>query len=277
MKPTAAQAELIATEVKPARGKKRELMPTPPAMPLAAPAEPAPLLFGIITADMLKDIDVDKMQHLLDMKLRIEAIEAEKQFNKALASFQGEMPAVYKWRAESKGKYNYASYDDIMRLARPILQKNGLSVSFSQSETTDTLTIVCRISHVGGHTLESPFAMPKDGPIKTSDGRNVTSLAQAQASSNTYAKRYCLCNALDIVVTSEDDDCEAGGGTSLFNEHEVSEVSTLLDKFGETRDNVLSGMLNWLRVESLTDIPSARFNEVMDKLRAKLKVEGKAK
>jgi len=249
----------------------------PRATQLATVPEEAPMLFGIITPAMLKDIDVDKMQQLLDMKLRIEAIEAEKQFNRALANFQGEMPAIYKWRQESKGKYNYASYDDIMRMARPILQKHGLAISFSQSETPETLIIVCRVAHVGGHSQETPFTMPKDGPIKTQDGRNVTSEAQAQASANSYAKRYCLCNALDIVVTSEDDDGQASAGQTNFNEHEVSEISALLDKFGEKRDTVLSGMLNWLRVDSLEQIPSERFKEVMAKLRAKLKAEGGAK
>lgn len=232
-----------------------------------------PLLFGIISPQMLSEIDTDKMQNLLDMKMKLDALEAEKDFNKAMAKFQGEMPPVFKWREEDKGKYNYAAYEDIMRIARPFLKKNKLSISFNQSETETSLKMVCRVAHAGGHSMETSFTLPKDGPIQTRDGRNVTSQAQAQGSSNSYAKRYCLCNALDIVVTDEDDD-GAAGQNDFLNESQQSEIMEVLDKF-KNRESVLSGLLGWKRVPSISDIRAAEYPEVIKGLKAKLQAESK--
>lgn len=215
----------------------------------------------------LSQVDPDKLEKLLNVQAVWEDRQAEKQFNAAIAGFQSEMPPVFKWRKESQGKYNYASYDDIMALARPILRKNGLALSFSQTETEATITIVCTISHIGGHSRDATYTSPKDGPIKTKEGRNVTSEAQAQASANTYARRNCLCNALDIVVTDDDDNGQASADPSIDDKQET-EILNLLD---QCPPEAKPGFLAYLGVQSIKEIRASQFGKARAALNKKIK------
>lgn len=221
---------------------------------------------SLLAGQNLETIDVDKLGKLLDLQKDWEDREAKRQFHVAVAGFQSEMPPVFKWRQESKGKYFYASYDDIMKVARPILKKYGLSVSFSQADSAELLSVVCRISHIGGHTAETPYSTPKDGPIKTREGVAVTSLAQAQSSSNTYARRICLCNALDIVVTDEDTD--GAPEPELITEDQAAEIYNLLEQIGDP--SVKTRFLAWLKVDSVEKIRVEDFKPSVKNLTAKL-------
>lgn len=223
---------------------------------------------ALLVGTDLSKIDPDKLEKLLALQERWEDRNAERAFNAALANFQAEMPPVFKWRAESKGKYNYASYDDIMLKARPILRKNGLAISCSQTETETSLTILMTVSHKEGHSREVTYTTPKDGPIKTQDGRNVTSQAQAQASSNTYARRTCLCNALDIVVTDEDDD----GQTAIeprVSEEQAAAIYDLLGQF-EDKGKTKAAFLKWAQAEKVEDLAASGFESFMKNLNKKL-------
>lgn len=231
-----------------------------------APGNPMALLVG---AD-LSTIDTDKIGKLMEMQANWEDRQARQKFNEALAAFQAQMPPVFKGRQESTGKYRYAAYEDIMKVARPILREHGLAVSFSQIEDENTLTITCRIAHIAGHSTETPFTLPKDGPIKRKDGSNVTSMAQAQGSANSYAKRYCLCNALDIVVTGEDDD-GAGAMLHTLNEEQALEVEKRLIECEKIDKGMTSRFLEWLGVTHVNDIPVESYHLALNELNRKLK------
>lgn len=152
----------------------------------------------------LNNVNTDAMEKLMDLQERWEANNAKRAYAEAVAAFQAEMPPISKKR-EGRS-YVYAAFDDIMKVAAPILQKHGLSVSFPQESTEEETRITCRVMHVGGHSEDTPYTTQKSKPLQTRDGRNIINLEQAGGSSNSYAKRYCFCNALNIVVTDEDDD-----------------------------------------------------------------------
>lgn len=181
----------------------------------------------------------ESLQKLLDLQERYDANNARKAYNKALVAAQSEMPTVFKGREAKNSKY--ASFDDIMRVIRPVLDAHGLAVSFAQSEDEKTLTITCKILHAQGHSEETPFTLPKDGPLLTKDGRQVTNLAQAQGSANSYAKRYCLTNALNIVLGDQDDDARAlDQPLKAITEPQAIELQDLLDQSGVEEDKFLT-------------------------------------
>lgn len=155
------------------------------------------------------NVPTETLEKLMDLQERHEANTAKKAFNQSLVKAQSEMPTVFKGRENEGIGSRYASFDDIMRIVRPVLDRHGLAISFSQSETSDTITVICSILHIEGHSSETPFTLPKDEVIKSKTGKSVTNLAQAQGSANSYAKRYCLCNALNIVLGDQDDDANA--------------------------------------------------------------------
>lgn len=204
------------------------------------------------------DLPVERMGQLMDLQDRWEENQAKKAFAKALVAFQQEMPVIKKERNGDRGKYKFAGFDDIYRKARPILASHGLAITFSQHEDDNTLTVTARVSHVDGHTTETPFTLPKDAPIQTRDGRNVTNMAQAQGSANSYAKRYCLCNALNIVVSDEDDDALATS-VEYITADEVTQLLNLIEKTGSDKGR----FLKWLGVPSLEQLPAAKFSQAL--------------
>jgi hypothetical protein len=211
----------------------------------------------------LETTDPDKIEKLWNLHQSALAIQSRKEFFTAFAAFQSEMPAILK---EKQGmNYKYASYEDIMRVARPILQKYGLATSFAQSENDTHLTVVCRVSHTGGHTEETPFTLPKDGQKLTKDGRPITTLAQAQGDANTYAKRYCLCNALDIVVTGDDRDMQP-----IVTTISAVQSDELTDMLFTAPQGTLEALLEWAGVETLAELPSAKFNTAKKAIAAKI-------
>lgn len=211
----------------------------------------------------LETTDPDKIEKLWNLHQSALAIQARKEFFQSFAEFQSEMPPILK---EKQGmNYKYASYEDIMRVARPILQKHGLATSFSQSENETHLTVICRVSHIGGHTEETPFTLPKDGQKMTKDGRPITTLAQAQGDANTYAKRYCLCNALDIVVTGDDRDMQPV--ITTITAMQSDELTAMLTNAPQ---GTLKDLLTWAGVESLAELPTAKFNTAKKAIAAKM-------
>ena len=195
----------------------------------------------------------------MTLQERWEKNQAKKDHAAAVAQFQGEMPVVKKCREGSGGKYHYASYDDIMRVAAPILARNGLSIAFDQSETDTALTLTCHVRHTGGHTEDTTFTLPKDAPIQTREGRNVTTLAQAQGSANTYAKRYALCNALNIVVSDEDDDGElAGQNVETITQDQADDIRERCQALKSKPADICK----WFGVKELEHVPASKLPEI---------------
>lgn len=197
-------------------------------------------------------VNPESLEKLMDLQERWESNNAKKEFNQAFASFQSSMPAIAKDRKGSKSKY--ADYADIMKKARPILVKNGLSLSFDQRETDGAIEIKVNLLHIGGHKQETRFTLPKDGPLQTKDGRSITNAAQAQGSANSYAKRYAVCNALDIVLIGEDDDAEALSG-EIISAEQAQELREILNKAGANESKFLA----WAGADTFEQILLEKF------------------
>ncbi len=228
--------------------------------------------WSIISPEMMRELDVEKLERLFALQERYDAKESERQFNVALAKFQSEMPQVHKSTKGQNG--HYAKYEDIAIIADPILHRCGFSRSFAQSETEDSVTLILNLRHVGGHSTQTPFTIPKDGPAKTRDGRDITNKAQAAAITNSYAARYLIVNALGIVCSGEDrDGYQPNQQQELVNEVELREIVALLEKFPDFEDK-REAFLGWLKLDALDQIPASRYQEVIRGIRAKLKEAG---
>lgn len=212
----------------------------------------------VINSAIQSNMAPESLEKLMDLQERFEANNAKKSFNASLVKAQREMPTVYKGRSNAGTRSSYASFDDIMRVVRPVLDTHGLALSFSQSETETTMTVICTIMHVDGHSSDTPFTLPKDEVIKSAAGKSVTNLAQAQGSANSYAKRYCLCNALNIVLGDQDDDAQAQNvPLKCISPAQVRELEKLITDTGVELDK----FLEHYRSGSLEEFPLVRFEK----------------
>ena len=227
--------------------------------------EQSPTPLTVLQTAIESKVDPESLERLMALQERWEDRNAKKAFNAAFVGFQSEMPTVYKGRDGVKAKY--ASYDDIFRIARPFLKKHGLSVSFSQEDTATEIKVVCRVMHEDGHSVETPFTLPKDTPLQTNAGKSVTNLAQAQGSANSYAKRYCLTNALNIIVGDQDDDANAmNTPVETITEDQQQEIRDLLERSGADE----GALLQWANANSIEEFPMIRYAKAVSSLKTKI-------
>lgn len=246
MKATEAQTELIAAKQKPTAIQRQ-----PDASPMS-----------LIAAMDMSTIDPDKLEKMLEIQAKWEDRQSEKQLAAAMADFQKSAPAITKTRQSDKSMY--ASMDDIMLMIREPLGKCGLSVSFDTGVPAEgTLSVTCHVMHAGGAKFSRIVTVPVDKQMRVND-------TQKMGSALSYARRYAIVAALNLIVTDYDDDGKAGG-TEFLNEMEVKEVQAIIAKFPDKdRDGILTRMLEWVGVETIPEIPAAKFPSVMSNLKKKL-------
>lgn len=165
------------------------------ATPLATTAMPIETL---IAQAIEKGTPVDTMERLLAMAREVKAEQAREAFNMSLAAFQSDCPVIAKTHKGHNS--HYAKLEDIVAQTQAIRQKHGLHYAFDTKQEPAAITVVCRITHAGGHTETSSATFPIDAKAAGMNDQ------QKVASAITYAKRYALMNALGIVVADEDND-----------------------------------------------------------------------
>lgn len=207
-----------------------------------------------------KGLDPDKLGKLMDLAERYEKNRAAEVFGRSLAEFQSRCPTVYKSRKADR--FAFASYDDVMRQAGPVLAECGIAVSFTTPHTEGRYEIVVRL-RVGSYFEDFPFSapMPDVGKIAA-----FLKLSEPQAFGFvlSYYKRYAICAAGNIVVTDEDNDAVNDAMANVT----AAQAANINDLIAEKRVN-MEKFLEWAQAASVEDIPAANYAKVIDVLRRK--------
>lgn len=163
--------------------------------------EAAAIIQIIERAASNKDVDVDKLQKLLDMQERVMAKNAEMAFNAAMAEMQAELPVITERGEIRVGgvlRSKYARFEDINEAVKPILQKHGFAMTF-KTDTTTVVKVFGILTHRAGHREQTDMVLP----IDVSGSKNSV---QAIGSSVSYGKRYVMEALLNLTSRGEDDD-----------------------------------------------------------------------
>lgn len=201
------------------------------------------------------------LERLVALKERLDKSKAEEEFGRAIAAFQAKCPKVEKTRmaqieGRSGGKwgYKYASYEDVDAVVRPIMSEFGISASFTTSPDGSGIKTSCRI-RVGTHYEDHNMTVPIP--------QGVMNDVQKFGAAVSYAKRYVLCAALNIVVGDEDDD--AASAVETIHPDQIEVINDLIEKaaprWNATASQTLKRFLAWAGVESLDRLPVNKFAE----------------
>jgi hypothetical protein len=168
------------------------------------PASPTPL--DLLQMAISKDVDLDRLQKLIDMKNEWDAKEAKKEFLAALSKFQTLVPVLKKSKtakvATKTGgsfSYNYADLGSIAQTIKGALQECGLSYRWEFSELSGKMKVTCIVSHLAGHTETAVMEASADSSGAKND-------IQQKGSTHTYLQRYTLIGALGLATADEDND-----------------------------------------------------------------------
>lgn len=176
---------------------------------------PAQMINAVIEKGITAE-SVGVMERLIAMKERLDDKQAEKDFAKAFVALQAEMPSINPSKDvpnnDGSVRYSFAPFEKIMAAVRPLLLKHGFTVTFSCTYAESRIIQSCTLQHTEGHSRTNSFA------VRIGKGPPGSSEAQGDGAASTYAKRFALCNALNIVI---EQDTDGAPGVDARNEGEL--------------------------------------------------------
>lgn len=186
--------------------------------------EPQSILAVIARAAADPRVDVEKMRALLDMQFKVQARDAEVEFNAALARLMPKIPRIQKngviFNKDGHSvRSKYAFYEEIDEAVRPLLAEEGFAISFDTDDSiAGQVRIIGTLAHRMGFSRKSQITLPTHNPV--------ISGAQAVGATTSYGKRYIVINLLNIITVGEDNDAQ--GDTKKINAEQVLMLETML-------------------------------------------------
>ncbi len=177
-----------------------------------------------------KGVPVETMERLLAMRRELKAEAAKESYDRALAEFQAECPAISKTKQvnnkDGTKRYSFAALDSIIKQVKPLLKKHGFSYKIDAVVEDKWVTAICKTTHEFGHSESSSFKIPVDPEA-------FMTAPQKFASALTFAKRYAFCDAFGIMTQDEDDDANSIAGEN------AKEYDALVKMIGKMNLKVL--------------------------------------
>lgn len=241
---------------------------------VAHPASDSAALIAVISrAASDPNVDIDKMERLMQMHERLTERAARSAFAAALAEMQPELPVVDRKGLITIHKKDmpkvatnviqstpYALWEDINEAIRPLLSKFGFALSFRIKKADDRVEVTGVLSHREGHSEETVLSLPMD----TSGSKNNV---QAIGSSVSYGKRYTAMALLNITTRGEDDDGKAAGIGDVITEEQFDALDKLMDAHGAD----LGKFCIYFQIDKLADLPASKYAQAETMIKAKRK------
>jgi len=240
-----------------------DLVLTPESQLAIAPNPIEQILRAAVDKGVTQE-NVAVIERLTDLYERLQAKDAEKRFAAAFVALQAGMPNIAASRPvpnnDGSVRYRFAPYEEIMAVVKPLLQKHGFTVTFSTDYLEGRIIQSCTLQHIDGHSRTNKFAARiGNGPPKSSE-------AQGDGAASTYAKRFALCNALNITVeTDTDGRPDARGEGETISE---DKVAYLKEQVRETKSDEAK-FLQFAGVKSYEEITVAIYPQLVRSLAAK--------
>jgi hypothetical protein len=219
---------------------------------------PANSAVSIIQSAIASGIDPASLRELLNVRREWEADEARKSFNRSMTDCQRELPVVVKCQARnSHTNSDYVRYDDLMKVAKPIIRKHGITISFGEKpcDRDGFILVHAVVRHEDGHAEEFYRYAPIDNV--GAKGNATKTLLHGCQSSMSYMQRKMIESIFGIAESDEDDDGNAAG-TAYVTKEQADELAALVRN---TPTGTLEALLEWAACDSLTDIAAAKFSE----------------
>lgn len=226
--------------------------------------EPTPMeMIAAIARD--PSIPIDRITALIGLQERMEAREAEKAFNAAMARLQPKLPAIERRGlvSYSTTKFNFARYEDIDEAIRPLLCAEGFSLSFNSATTEGKAIYTGTLAHAAGHSKSASMILPAD----ESGGKNKI---QAVGSTISYAKRYLVGMLLNIITRGVDDDANSADPIS---DEQALDIRTMLDVLAMTPPT-LTKFWAWAEADRPETIQRRSYERIVAELRKRVKTQG---
>lgn len=184
-------------------------------------------------------VDVEKIERLLAMQERVVADQRHAAFTAAMARVAPQLPEIERLGTSHHGKY--ARDVDIDRVLRPIISKEGLSLSFDSVPAEGKVRVICKLSHAEGYSEVKQI----DLPIDNSGSKNG---AQAIISTVSYGRRALTKMFFNLMEQGEDTD---GNDPTLITDEQAKDIRVMLQDTKSDEKNFLQLIAGVDKIENI--------------------------
>lgn len=229
-------------------------------------ASSANRLSPLVLAAMDKNLDTDKLNQLLEIQAKFEAMEAEKAYNRAMSDFKSNAPTIKKDKLVSyvtdKGttQYRHASLGYALTEINPVLSKFGLSLTFRARQENGQTIVTAQVTHLSGHSESTELGASPD----SSGGKNGI---QSIASTVTYLKRHTAFALLGLEGIDDDDGNGYMSNIEYITAEEEADLISLVEDVGANSKL----FLKFLKINEYSQLPKNKLKSAISKLEQKRK------
>jgi len=231
-----------------------------------------PIMSLIERAACDPDFDVAKMEKLLEMRERQQAINAKESFNRSFVAAKKLIKPLARNKRNQQTNSNYSDLEAIADAIDPILADHGFAPTFGTAESSRDgyYKIVCDLLHEDGHEKRYEADIPEDATgIKGTTNKTAT---HAFGSSTTYGRRYLKLMIFDI-ATHDDDGNRAG--QQREEETVGPEEMTVLDDLLKQTKSDRKEFFKYAKVEGMAEIWMKNYPHLKKALEKKLEAQKK--
>ena len=216
------------------------------------------MLAVIERAAVNPEVDVQKMEKLLDMQERIFNKNAEISFNQAMVKCQGEIPLIKKTGLNQQTNSQFAKLEEMQIVAMPFITSNGFCLSYGTSDSAlaEHYRVTCLVSHTGGHSREYQADIPAD--FVGMKGQPNKTKTHGAGSSLSYGQRYLMKMIFNIKVVGMDSD--GNSPIDRVSKEQSLTLQALIDEVGASGKEAL---FKWAKIESLDDLPASKYKQAV--------------
>lgn len=202
---------------------------------------------------MQQGASLEQLEKFMDLKERHDKNEAQKAFTLALSNFKSEGIAIDKDKEVSYSGtfYTHASLGNIIATATPVLSKYGFSHRWETTQTDNTITVKCILTHALGHSESTQLQSAPDASGKKN-------AIQSIASAITYLERYTFLAITGLAVQDQlDDDGASTIDVENINEEQLSILRDLINATGT--DEIQ--FCKVCKTNNLDELPALKFKQ----------------
>ena len=230
----------------------------------SVPENQSPL--ALMQQALASGVDLDKIDRLIELQAKWDAMEAKKAYHRAMAEFKKNPPTIYKdkkvgyesTRTNSVTSYHHASLGNVTNLISAALAEHGLSATWETAQADGKITVTCKIPHSMGHGESTSLSASPD----TSGSKNSI---QAIGSTITYLERYTVLALTGLATHDQDDDGAGAEPKELLTEKELATIVDMVADCGAD----MAAVLGWLGYEKKEDIERKDYNRAVVNLKAR--------
>lgn len=233
----------------------------------------ATMLDIISRASTDPNVDIDKMERLMQMHERIMQNQGIEKFNQSMNQAQAEMRPISTDAENPQTRSKYASYGQLDRALRPIYTKHGFSISYDTGESKFPEHILV-LAYVANGTYSKTYRvdMPTDG--KGAKGNAVMTKTHASGSAMTYGMRYLLKMIFNVAIGEDDNDGNGEAAPVQFiNDEQQATLQDLLSQL-PAADKV--PFLQMCQAKTLSEIRVSQYEMAKQRIKDRIAAQGAA-